>query len=299
MPTVILRPSSDISVEHDKSTGSNGYSLINESTADGDSTYISAKNNGNSYSTDTSKFVVSGAIPSTAVRITGISVTINARHDGDSANNGYAKVCSKITMANGSGLSQTSSEQNVTTSYANYSFAFSTATLGLANTDVPSLDNLFNIELITKSKPKSTSYKNYSVRITQAYVTVTYEESSTPVYDCAAVNVDNTTVSVSNPSVIQGGECTFTAIANTGCVFDGWFRDSACTDRVSSSETYSTRVYSDITLYAKSKRILRFKQNGSWIDVNRVWKKVNYSWVELSEQEIRDILSTNNIKVIT
>lgn len=298
MPTVILRPSHDINLDHDKSGGSNGYSLINESTADSDSTYISGKNSANSYKTHTSSFSVSGAIPKAAVRITGISVTINARHDGDSANNGYAKVHAKITMANGSGLSQESSEQNVTTSYVNYSFAFSTAALGLATIDVPSLDNLFNIELITRSKPKSTSYKNYSVRITQAYVTVTYEESSTPVCYCTAVNVDNTTVSVSSPSVLQGGECTFTAIANTGCVFDGWFRDSACTDKVSSSSTYSTTVYSDITLYAKSKRILRFKQNGSWIDVNRVWKKVNYSWVELSEQEIRDILSSNNVRVI-
>jgi len=298
MPTVILRPSHDITLNHDTSSGSNGYSLVNESTADGDSTYISGKNSGNSYKAHRSSFSVSGAIPKTAVRVTGISVTINARHDGDSANNGYAKVRAKIAMTNGSGLSQESSEQNVTTSYANYSFSFSTSTLGLDATDVPSLENLFTVELVTNSKPKSTSYKNYSVRITQAYVTVTYEESSTPVYNCAAVNVDYTTVSVSNPSVLQGGECTFTATANTGCVFDGWFRDAACTDRVSSNATYSTTVYSDITLYAKSKRILRFKQNGSWTDVNRVWKKVNYSWVELSEQEIRDILSSNNIQVI-
>lgn len=258
MATLILRPSSDISVGHDKSTGSNGYSLINESTADGDSTYIAGKNSGNSYKSHTSNFVVSGTNPSGAFRITGISVTLNARHDGDSANNGYAKVNAQVTMRNGSGLSQKSSEQNVTTSYANYTFTFSPSTLGIANVDLATINDLFSLEVITNSKPKSTSYKNYNVRVTQAYITITYEESSTPVYTCAAVNVENTLVSVSKAVVLQGEQVTFTAYPTTGSTFAGWFSDPACTSasRVSSSTSYTVTVNSDLTLYAKSDWIM-------------------------------------------
>lgn len=256
MATLILRPSRDLSVEHDKSTGSNGYSLISESTADGDSTYISGKNSGNSYTSHTSKFVVSGTKPSGAFRITGITATINAKHDGDSANNGYAKVNAKVTMLNGSGLSQQSSEQDVNTSYADRTFTFIPSTLGVANVDLVSLDNLFSLEVITRSKPKSTSYKNYNVRVTQAYITITYEESSIPVYTCTAINAGNTSVSVSKSSAMQGEQVTFTATPNTGCTFAGWYSDSACTTPVSSSTSYTVTVNNHLTLYAKSEWII-------------------------------------------
>lgn len=262
MATLTLRPSSDIQLKHDTSGGSNGYALINESTADGDSTYISGKNSGNSYTSHTSKFLVSGTIPSGAIRITGISVTINAKHDGDSANNGYAKVNAQITMQNGSGLSQKSSEQNVNTNYANYTFTFSPSTLGVANTDFTSLDNLFSLELITNSKPKSTSYKNYNVRITQAYITITYEASTIPTYTCKAVASTNTSnATVSATTVLSGGTATFSASVNEDCVFDGWYNDKG--DRVSRDNPYTATITTHTTLYSRANAIMHQSQVGA------------------------------------
>lgn len=255
MATLILRPSSDIELKHDKSGGSNGYALINESTADGDSTYISGKNSGNSYTSHTSKFLVSGTIPSGAIRITGVSATINAKHDGDSANNGYAKVNAQITMQNGSGLSQKSSEQNVNTNYANYTFTFSPSTLGVANKDFVSLDNLFSLEVITNSKPKSTSYKNYNVRVTQAYITITYETSTIPTYTCSAIASTNTSnATVSPTTVLSGGTATFSASVNEDCVFDGWYNGNG--DRVSRDNPYTATITAHTTLYSRANAIM-------------------------------------------
>lgn len=262
MATLILRPSSDIQLKHDKSGGSSGYSLINEATADGDSTYISGKNSGNSYTSHTSKFLVSGTIPSGAIRITGISVTVNAKHDGDSGNNGYAEVNAQITMQNGSGLSQKSSEQNVNTNYANYTFTFSPSTLGIASTDFTSLDGIFSLELITNSKPKSSSYKNYSVRITQAYITLTYEASTIPTYTCKAVASTNTSnATVSAATVLSGGTATFSASVNEDCVFDGWYNDKG--DRVSRDNPYTATITTHTTLYSRANAIMYQSQVGA------------------------------------
>lgn len=40
MATLILRPISDRSLKHSCSSGSSGYAMISESTADDDSTYV-------------------------------------------------------------------------------------------------------------------------------------------------------------------------------------------------------------------------------------------------------------------
>lgn len=257
MATLILRPSSDISIAHTRSGGPNGYALINESTADADTTYIYGENSGNSYTKHTSKFVVSGTKPSGAFRITGITATLNARHDGDSGNNGYAKVNAQVTMLNGSGRSQQSSEQNVTTGYTNYTFTFSPSTLGVANVDLVSLDNLFSLEVITNSKPKSTSYKNYKVRVTQAYITITYEESSAPVYTCSAIAGANTSnATVSAQEVLSGGTATFSTTVNEDCVFDGWYTAASGGTKVSGSNPYTATITANTTLYSRANAIM-------------------------------------------
>lgn len=77
------------------------------------------------------------------------------------------------------------------------------------------------------------------------------------IYNCAAVAKDNiASVSISEPDMIEGGTCTFTATANPGSKFSGWYSDEACTQFVSTENPYTATISADTTLYAKGEKIL-------------------------------------------
>lgn len=76
-------------------------------------------------------------------------------------------------------------------------------------------------------------------------------------YNCTAVAKKYiSSVSVSDPQTASGEQCTFTAAANPGAKFIGWYSDKACTQLVSTENPYATAISSDTILYAKGERML-------------------------------------------
>lgn len=76
-------------------------------------------------------------------------------------------------------------------------------------------------------------------------------------YTCAAVaGTEISSATVSESTVVDGDTCTFTAIANIGCTFDGWYSDSSYTTLVSTNNPYTATITADTTLYAKAVKLV-------------------------------------------
>lgn len=108
-------------------------------------------------------------------------------------------------------------------------------------------------------------------------------------YAMSAVKIGNglQSVSVSNTNPYEGESTTFTATLNSGATWNGWYSDAACTNLVSSSQSYTVNPSSDLTLYAKATRDsgtgCYLKTDGTWTEVQSVYKKVNGLWVEQAD----------------
>lgn len=74
--TIILRPSSDISISHTLSSGSSAYALIADEVQDGDSTYISQALTTNAASNTSSLFGMNGTIPSSNITVTNTRIHV-------------------------------------------------------------------------------------------------------------------------------------------------------------------------------------------------------------------------------
>lgn len=115
-------------------------------------------------------------------------------------------------------------------------------------------------------------------------------------YTCSANAVGNgvETASVDKTAPYEGDTVTFTATLKTGATFNGWYSDAACTQLVSSSLTYTTSA-ADLTLYAKATREsgtgLYVKNNGTYSEVQRVYRKINGAYIE--QTDIASIMDTN------
>lgn len=76
-------------------------------------------------------------------------------------------------------------------------------------------------------------------------------------YTCAAAaGAEISSATVSETTVVDGDTCTFTATANTGCTFDGWYSDSGYSTLVSTSNPYTATITADTTLYAKAVKLV-------------------------------------------
>lgn len=115
-------------------------------------------------------------------------------------------------------------------------------------------------------------------------------------YACSANAVGNgiSSASVDKTSPYEGDTVTFTATLKTGATFNGWYSDASCTQLVSSSLT-CTASAADLTLYAKATREsgtgLYVKNNGTYSEVQRVYKKINGTYVE--QTDIASIMDAN------
>lgn len=165
MASFILRPSSDASRNHNCSSGSNGYSLISESSADDDSTYIYQDISGTSSSSKTSTFNLTGTMPSGSFKITGATLYVRAKSSGSGTYSGTYKLSIDSSTSNMS-LStsyQNSSNSNVASSLRNNTYTSS---------NFPSL----SVQLTTSGNKSNSKDDNFQVRITQVYLELTYEE---------------------------------------------------------------------------------------------------------------------------
>lgn len=104
-------------------------------------------------------------------------------------------------------------------------------------------------------------------------------------YSCAANAAGNgiTNAAVSDAAPYQGESVTFTAQLMSGATWHGWYADAACTQLVSTAQTYTTAA-ADLTLYAKATIEVTgtgayAKLNGQYTEAERVFKKTGGAWI--------------------
>lgn len=75
----------------------------------------------------------------------------------------------------------------------------------------------------------------------------------TKLFTCAAVAGANiSSARTSDSTIPANSSCTFSAVVNTGCIFDGWYSDENCTHLVSTTNPYVVTITANTTLYAKA-----------------------------------------------
>ena len=141
----------------------------------------------------------------------------------------------------------------------------------------------------------------------QEYLAV---KGNPPCY-CDAVIVDGILSTDVTTPVSQEKEARFTAEVMPSYTFSGWYTDQACT-RLTSSDNPAyvktpkfvgdTSGPTYVTLYAKAIKIatgtgLYIKQNGTFVEANAVYKKVNGAWVQQTDiASIKTELQNGNYK---
>lgn len=123
-------------------------------------------------------------------------------------------------------------------------------------------------------------------------------------YSCAANAAGNgiASATVSDAEPWDGDNVTFTATLAAGAAFDGWYSDAACTQRVSTSLSYTTTA-ADLTLYAKATKDVTgtgsfVKKNGAWHEAQAVYKKINGTWVLQTDDSYKTEIQNGNYKVM-
>lgn len=97
------------------------------------------------------------------------------------------------------------------------------------------------------------SEQNYSVSPNADITLYAKATIDKALYACAAIaGTEIANATVSDPIVVDGDACTFTAAPNIGCTFDGWYSDSDYSTLVSTSNPYTTTITADTTLYARA-----------------------------------------------
>lgn len=170
MATLILRPTSDISLGHTCSSGSSGYAMLSEETADDNSTYIQQTIDSESSSSKTSSFKFTMAMPVSKLKITAIKAYIRATSTSSSSRDSY-NLNYTVSI---NGKTSSSQSMSLSNSYSTNSVSLSTSTFNLSDVEINNLNNLnFQMSITTSGyRNKDTFY----IRITQIYLEITYEE---------------------------------------------------------------------------------------------------------------------------
>lgn len=171
MATITLRPTADSSLGHSCSSGSSGYMLINEASADDDSTYIYQSVSNNSSGSSTSQFKASGSID-TKIKISSIELLVRAK----TTKSNTADTAQLYYNLYFNGIEGISNGGDITTSYANYSKTYNAADFGLGDTVFDNFDtaNLV-VHIQTAGDKAKNKHDDFQNRVTQVYLLVTYE----------------------------------------------------------------------------------------------------------------------------
>lgn len=170
MATLILRPTSDISLDHTCSSGSSGYAMLSEETADDNSTYIQQTISSGSTSSKTSSFKFTTVMPVSKLKITAIKAYVRATSTSSSSYDDYSL---NYTVSI-NGKTSSSQSMSLSSSYSTNSVSLSTSTFNLNDVEINNLNNLnFQMSITTSGyRDKDKFY----IRITQIYLEITYEE---------------------------------------------------------------------------------------------------------------------------
>lgn len=170
MATLILRPTSDISLGHTCSSGSSGYAMLSEETADDNSTYIQQTISSGSTSSKTSSFKFTTVMPVSKLKITAIKAYVRATSTSSSSYDDYSL---NYTVSI-NGKTSSSQSMSLSSSYSTNSVSLSTSTFNLNDVEINNLNNLNFQMSITTSGYRDKD--NFYIRITQIYLEITYEE---------------------------------------------------------------------------------------------------------------------------
>lgn len=146
---------------------------------------------------------------------------------------------------------------------------------------------------VSGSFTKSAATAVYTIKIRNIFHSAGVRDTSITAYftqyTCAANTAGNgvKSASVSNAEPYQGDSVTFTATLRSGATWHGWYSDAACTQLISTSQTYTASA-ADLTLYAYATRDttgtgIYLKQNGAYKEAQAVYKKVNGVWVQQTD----------------
>ena len=178
MATVTLRPVADVSLGHSCSSGSNGYSMINEATADDDSTYIYQNITSTSTTTVTSTFKLGATLSNKGkIKIESIDLYVDVKTTRSSilTVTDYTEFYATVNGATGS--SETVSMNSLRTDYTVENHLYQASSFGIGDTEFSSLDDL-TINVVISTRGKATNKNSsFNLRITQVYAVVTYTES--------------------------------------------------------------------------------------------------------------------------
>ncbi len=187
MASIILRPVADSNLQHSCSSGSSGYALINEATADDDSTYIYQTIAETSSANIASEFKLSSSEDIGKFKIVKFDIYVRTRTTKTKTNDSASLTCSfyfsKISnIASG----KTYTSVNLSTSYSTMSWT-RTASETEVTDDVYSNLSKLNARIVirnvgAKSASKNDSFQN---RTTQVYAVLEY----TPVSDASGTGI--------------------------------------------------------------------------------------------------------------
>ena len=107
-------------------------------------------------------------------------------------------------------------------------------------------------------------------------------------YSCSANVAGNgiQSASVSDSAPYDGDTVTFTANIKAGATWYGWYSDAACTQLVSTDQTYTTAA-ADLTLYAKATAAIGtgiyIKSGGTFAEAQTAYRKISGAWVKVTD----------------
>lgn len=180
MATVILRPTADVSLNHSCSTGSSGYALINEASADDDSTYIYQTITETSSSNVSSTFKLSSSEDIGKFKIVKFDIYVRTRTTKEKSDDSASLTCSfYFSKISGMQSGRQYTAVNLSTSYSTMSWTRTASETEVTNDVYPNLSKLnASIAIRNVGAKNASKNDNFQNRTTQVYVELTYEPVS-------------------------------------------------------------------------------------------------------------------------
>lgn len=178
--TITFRPSADVSLNHTCSTGSAGYSLIADATADDNSTYISQALSATSSASVSSVFTLTcSELPPYSFKITAVRLYSRAMGASNNGSGTYTCYFAAGTSAGGSSNNAATTGEVKSGNYATVN-STSTELMDSINNEIETNQEFPIISVKVTTTGAKSSDKNASngyIRVTQIYAEFDYEET--------------------------------------------------------------------------------------------------------------------------
>ena len=210
--TIIFRPSADVSLNHNCSTGSVGYSLIADATADDNSTYIAQTLSATNSASVSSVFTLTcSELPPYSFKITAVRLYSRAMGASNNGSGTYTCYFAAGTSAGGSSNNAATTGEVKSGNYATVN-STSTELMNSINNEIETNQEFPIISVKVTTTGAKNSDKNASngyIRVTQVYAEFDYEETVfEPPEEEIGVNYYSVTISSINASTTPANGTT-------------------------------------------------------------------------------------------